>query len=215
MYIIYKATSPSGKSYIGLTKEGLKKRKYRHELYAARGSENPFHRAIRKYTKSNIKWTILRKSINDRSKANELEKYYISKYNTLADGYNCTIGGDGYDPGTRPKCLDCSIEVRNWGAKRCLKCFSKYRKSKIYRSIISESQKNSYKSNPSRREKCSKSVGPGKIIQVFDIQGKLIYQNLILEDISSYLNLSGGMIWRCLKGIRSSLYKGYIFKYKD
>lgn len=53
--IIYMATSPSGKNYIGRTTQRLKNRKYKHysdsfgKLYNTK-----FSRAIRKYGKENF-----------------------------------------------------------------------------------------------------------------------------------------------------------------
>ncbi len=50
IYIIYKITSPSGKSYIGLTKSTLKERWRQHVRRAINEKHNhPFYNAIRKY----------------------------------------------------------------------------------------------------------------------------------------------------------------------
>jgi predicted GIY-YIG superfamily endonuclease len=53
MYSIYKITSPSGRSYIGLTKTPVKERWAQHVKRAKTdGKNHPFYNAIRKYGKS-------------------------------------------------------------------------------------------------------------------------------------------------------------------
>ena len=53
-------------------------------------------RAIQKYGKDNFELIILRECKNDSILLNELEQYYIKKYNTYEDKYhyNLTPGGD-------------------------------------------------------------------------------------------------------------------------
>lgn len=102
--IIYKYTSPSGKSYIGQTvKENKRKAQHKrsafNEMDAAYNA--PFHKAIRKYGWDSFKYEILYTIIDDneelvRDELNKREIYYIGKYNTLEKGYNCTIGGSGH-----------------------------------------------------------------------------------------------------------------------
>ena len=62
--IIYLAESPSEKEYIGQTVQSLARRKQQHEKEARRGSDNPFHAAIRKYGAENIKWKIIARADN-------------------------------------------------------------------------------------------------------------------------------------------------------
>lgn len=89
MGIIYKYTSPSGKSYIGQTiyskkiREGKDGKEYR---------ECPvFYNAIQKYGIENFSYEILEEC--DNSLLDEKEKYYIKKYDTFNNGYNLTEGG--------------------------------------------------------------------------------------------------------------------------
>jgi hypothetical protein len=194
-----------------MTKEGLKRRKYRHEHNALNGKNNPLYKAIRKYGKANIKWDILVNNIKTKEDACKIEIYCIAVFNTLSKGYNCTKGGEGYDPKTRPKCKDCNVEVRNWNAVRCLKCFKVYQKSDQFKNKISKIQKQSFKDDPNRRIQCSKAVGTGKIIRAIK-DDSIVFESFILKDVALFLNLSEGMIWRCLKGKLKS-YKGYRFKY--
>ena len=95
--IIYCYTSPSGKKYIGQTTD--KDRKSKHLYLCKKGVDIPFYRAIRKYGIENFKYEILY-SIDDtlenvKNKLNEKEEYYIRKFNTYKNGYNCSYGGEG------------------------------------------------------------------------------------------------------------------------
>jgi len=95
--IIYKATSPSGKIYVGQTVRALFQRKNRHYSDAFnknyKGYNGKIATAIRKYG-DNIDWTILHTNvaIND---LNELEIEEINKHNSYKSGYNSTEGGGG------------------------------------------------------------------------------------------------------------------------
>lgn len=97
--IIYKYTSPSGKSYIGQTiNEDLRRKNWFSSKYHYAGSK--IDRARAKYGKYNFVYQVLvRNQYSDKSIAiadlNRLEIYYIGLYNTYRNGYNCTIGGDG------------------------------------------------------------------------------------------------------------------------
>lgn len=90
-YLIYRFISPSGKIYIGQTKN-LKKR-----LNAYKNSKikNRFHSAIKKYGLDNFIFEIL---INNLSKeqANMWERLWIfvENSNNREFGYNMTDGGD-------------------------------------------------------------------------------------------------------------------------
>jgi GIY-YIG catalytic domain len=94
-HIVYKATSPSGKIYIGKTHFRLQ---YRIELHfgeARRGTKRPFCFALRKYGQS-IQWEIL-EDLATNEEASAKEKYYIKTLNTKdrSVGYNLTDGGEG------------------------------------------------------------------------------------------------------------------------
>jgi group I intron endonuclease len=92
---IYKATSPSGKSYIGQTKDEIKNR-WRDHSYDAFDSKKDhcklLNRAIRKYGKDAFTLECLEHcSIYD---LDEKEAFYITKYNTMKPfGYNLKVGG--------------------------------------------------------------------------------------------------------------------------
>jgi group I intron endonuclease len=94
--IIYKYESPSNKIYIGQT-INPEKRKQQHIQETINGSTKIFHNAIRKYGIDSFNYEILHKAYS-KEELNELEIYYIEKYNSYYkndNGYNMTFGGDG------------------------------------------------------------------------------------------------------------------------
>ena len=94
MGLIYKLTSPSGKSYIGQTSVNFSVRFSQHKRAARDGSTCPIHNALRKYGAENFFIEILEEDIPENL-LNEREQYYIQKYDTYNNGYNATIGGEG------------------------------------------------------------------------------------------------------------------------
>ena len=92
--IIYKATNKiNGKCYIGQTRHSLENRRRIHYTKARQGIKTHFYSAIRKYGEDNFEWEIIC-SASDKATLNELETYYITKYNSIKQGYNMVDGGD-------------------------------------------------------------------------------------------------------------------------
>lgn len=93
-YIVYRITNKvTGKSYVGFTSQGLKKRFYQHTC-----SKKPIGFAIRKYGKENFEISTLCVCETLES-ALKKEKSYILEYNTFGDdGYNCSSGGEHRAP---------------------------------------------------------------------------------------------------------------------
>ena len=96
---IYKLASPSGRNYIGQT-INLKERKrcfYNPNKYY---SGHKLYNAIKKYGIENFRYDIIIQIVESdkfklREKLNELEIYYIEKYDSYNNGYNMTLGGSG------------------------------------------------------------------------------------------------------------------------
>lgn len=89
LYTVYRHTTPSGKSYIGVTKNSINKRiggGYRHNKYLTA--------AIKKYGWDNIDTEIIAENVS-LDEANLLETYYIASYETQdhTKGYNIADGG--------------------------------------------------------------------------------------------------------------------------
>lgn len=96
MGVIYKLTSPSGKSYIGQTKQPFNRRWNSHTRSARIRSNHciALERAIRKYGPDNFKKEILLEC--DDSMLNHFEEKMVKAYgsNIHELGYNLTSGGD-------------------------------------------------------------------------------------------------------------------------
>lgn len=103
--LIYKCQClKTNKCYIGQTIRSLELRKKQHiqnSLSDKAGDYNcAFHQAIREFGEDCFKWSIVvhvqAEDENDLAESlNELEWYYIKKYNSFIDGYNMSRGGDG------------------------------------------------------------------------------------------------------------------------
>ena len=90
IYLIYKHTSPSGKSYIGQTKDYDTRCKQHQTTSGCKA----FSAAIKKYGWDNFIHEMLVEHITE-DEANTLEVFYINEHNTLYPlGYNLKTGGD-------------------------------------------------------------------------------------------------------------------------
>ena len=91
--IVYKATAPNGKAYIGRTRQRLCRRRHDHIKDVRRGSRIPFHCAIREFGADKFVWEVLRNA-GSIAEADWLERNYIDRLNTMIpNGYNATTGG--------------------------------------------------------------------------------------------------------------------------
>jgi group I intron endonuclease len=96
MVCVYKATNLiNGKSYIGYTKNFIK-RKSVHKKNALQKNINfIFYQAIRKYGWDNFKWEIIYESWDAKHCLTVMEPFFIQEYNTFGEnGYNMTKGGE-------------------------------------------------------------------------------------------------------------------------
>lgn len=95
--LIYLITNiVNGKVYVGQTTKTIGERFSEHKSEARRGSELPFHRAVRKYKPDAFTATELEKC-SDRDSLNQAETRWIRTLHaaTSESGYNCTSGGEG------------------------------------------------------------------------------------------------------------------------
>ena len=93
----------TGKHYVGQTIQPVIRRIYHHFFNAFDNNPNSrgcpkLDNAIKKYGKESFSWVVL-ETIESTSieflytELDKLEEKYIKKYNSFADGYNCTSGG--------------------------------------------------------------------------------------------------------------------------
>jgi group I intron endonuclease len=97
VYIIYLITNTvNGKFYVGQTKQKLHRRWSKHISDANCGKGYYFSNAILKYGCEAFKVEQIDTAV-DLAKANELEKHYITVYESSnpEKGYNSTYGGEG------------------------------------------------------------------------------------------------------------------------
>lgn len=91
--VIYRITNLiNNKVYIGQTQRPFEQRILEHKQCADRGDGYYIHCAIRKYGWENFKAEIIVETTNVDT-LNELEQYYIKKYNSDVVGYNLAPGG--------------------------------------------------------------------------------------------------------------------------
>lgn len=233
--IVYKATSPSGKVYVGITVTPLKERKRTHLRSVKNGSNLPIHNAIRKYKMKNIKWEIIDRA-NTWGALCELEIKYIEEFDSYRQGYNLTKGGEG----TFGLKHDKEWCVRN--SKRRKKFFE----DPVNRKMQSLANKRAHEENPdqaiehskfmkeryenkSAREKTAKGtreyLADPKNRKIHSIQrgakpflvykdGEFVGEWLTQRGCARDLSLDYSHINRCLHGKRKS-HGGYTFEYKD
>lgn len=95
-HYIYKLTSPSGKVYIGRTKD-FTSRMHKHKSDAFLGEKRKLYTAIRNHGWDNFAKEIIAE-VQGEGAAQMQELYYITEYNSFHNGYNCTLmTGDGGD----------------------------------------------------------------------------------------------------------------------
>lgn len=101
IYTIYKATSPSGKYYIGFDSK-WPSRKRGHKYVANKEGHRSRHlrlyQAIIKHGFENFTWEVLYQSDDRNHTLNVMEPYYISLHDSTNKlrGYNHSHGGEGY-----------------------------------------------------------------------------------------------------------------------
>lgn len=103
MAYIYSITNNvNQKQYIGLTRQANPYDRWKQHLEDSKyNSQNPIHRAIRKYGLQNFKFRVLEECADD--KVEEREIHYIAKCNSFYEGYNATLGGNiRYDTDAKP-----------------------------------------------------------------------------------------------------------------
>jgi group I intron endonuclease len=205
--IVYKVTSPSGKCYVGITTQDFQQRKLDHYTSARNKKRaGKFQKAIIKYSNELI-WEIIDTSANSLEKLCELEKYYIQKFNSYENGYNCTLGGEG-----------------NWGWKpseEVRKKMSKWQKGKKLtdkHKLKLSAAKLGKKRGP-RSEEHSENIAKARGVKPFHVYKKdtLVFIGTwnTYSKCARDLNISMQHIGKCLKKKKGFLsIKGYIFRYE-
>lgn len=91
--LIYSITNIiNGKMYIGQTTKTLEQRIKNHKNSMVSGKDTHLYRAMRKYGWENFVFKVIVYA-NSQETLDELEAYYIKKYDTIKSGYNMAPGG--------------------------------------------------------------------------------------------------------------------------
>lgn len=99
-WLIYKHTNlVNGKVYVGQTCFTMEQRWKSHLACAIKGSNLPFHKALKKYGKDQWSHEILECNITDQETANVRERFWIQSFSTLLteNGYNCWGGHECFE----------------------------------------------------------------------------------------------------------------------
>jgi len=141
--IIYKAENKiNGKVYIGQTTKSLKERRKRH-IWETKKSY--FHNALNKYKPKNFKWEVL-EYCDSKNEMNEMEFHYIKQYDSLDNGYNLTLGGEGVVGNKVSKESRKKMSLSHKGIK--MPPFTEEHKRKISESHLGDKNPNFGKSMP-------------------------------------------------------------------
>lgn len=97
----------NGKPYVGVTKQATKRRWQNGKGYS---TQKKFYNAIKKYGWSNFIHVTIESELT-HDEACELEQYYIEQYNSIKNGYNTTVGGDGCK-GTGKKVYQYTLDMK-------------------------------------------------------------------------------------------------------
>ncbi len=93
----------NGKKYIGQSRQGLARRKGEHVYRFNLGErDHKLYLAMRKYGLANFKFEVLCHVLKP-GYLDELEVFFIDRFNSFHRGYNMTRGGDGVSDETRAK----------------------------------------------------------------------------------------------------------------
>lgn len=205
-YTVYLAVSPSCTYYVGITSNSFEVRKQQHINNAStKKLKTPFYKAIRKYGKDNIKWSILHENLS-QFEARELEKKYISLYKNTDEVYNVTPGGElPWNTGKK------GVQVRTKEIQqKMVESRKGYTHSEETRTKISLSNKGK-KITQEQTNKFLKTLNRPKIEMYKDGEFITTIENRRKFCIEN--NFNNGKIHDCLNG-RISSYRGYKFKYE-
>ena len=192
-YCVYVHVSPSGKMYVGQTKNiNNRWRNGAGYLYTKNGvyKQPAFANAIIKYGWDRFEHEIIASNLT-RKEADNFEELLIEKLNTTNPkyGYNCRKGGN---------CSDLSQET----------------KDKISNSLKGEKHplygKHHKESTKKKISEAHKAIGR-KVVQ-YDLQGNFIKKWICMSDAANELDIDKAAIWRCCNG-KSKTSGGFIWRY--
>jgi group I intron endonuclease len=103
---IYRAVNKiNAHSYIGFDSRWPNRMRQHKEKY--KKENRKFYDAIKKYGWDNFEWEILYQSLDAEHCLTIMESQFIQEYNSMENGYNMTLGGEGtigLEPWNKNKC---------------------------------------------------------------------------------------------------------------
>jgi group I intron endonuclease len=210
IYII--TNNVNGKQYVGVTKHNYKERFIQH-IYEANHNHTKriLCKAIRKYGKENFSTRLL-EEIEDESLAKEREMYYIDKLKTYIEfdncnGYNMTLGGDGFRVFNMPESAKEKLRIANGGENHYFYGKQLSDEHKMNCSLASLGKK---KSDNARKNMSESKKKP--VLQIHKETLKVIneYESVkIAQEINKIEHISDAC-----NGKRKTA-GGYVWKFKD
>lgn len=202
-WIVYEHVSPSGKIYVGITNQPVKRRWKNGLGYA---NSNYFFGAIIKYGWINFKHIIIAAGLGEKT-AKNMEKDLIAFNKAKGISYNITDGGDGvtgvyYSERHREQI---SISLKSFYSKHGHPQRG-FKHSESSKKKMSEAQKNLW--TPEYRDRQRRNHN--KPIVAINADGnRTDFESTLVA--SRELKVPTTSIWRHLKSGKP--YKGYIFYY--
>lgn len=146
--VVYKYTSPSGKSYIGQTTNEVHRRRTWFCM-KRRYAGATINRARAKYGPENFEYTVLFKKVftsfeEAKTELDKMEIHYIELYDTFKNGYNNTIGGliPKSVIQTQIKGREVSKDFRKLSERQMKKYLPKHTKEEIQKLRIETNRRN-------------------------------------------------------------------------
>jgi len=211
--IVYKATSPSGKIYIGITSNPLKNRIKEHKKDSVNQNLNrPFHKAIRKYGIDNIKFEVIDKA-RSWDKLCLREQYWIQFYksNKRDIGYNCTSGGEGASG--RIMSEETKIKISNSNKEYYKNNKEKVKNKDDKVNKINKADATQFSKRQDRVKQSILNGGYSFLVYKKDTN-EFVGEWINRTECAKELNIDASHIGGCLSGKRKT-HKGYIFIRKN
>lgn len=168
-----------------------------------------FHNSIRKYGWENFKWKILCKNIDNESKLNAMEKFYIAAYRSMGYKlYNLTNGGEGTSglipsEETRKKLSKSKIGNKNNSPKFGIN-------NPFYGKKHSEKSKKKISKANKGRVRTAKSIEKMKKVVINLDTGKIFNS---IQNASDFYNIDRSSIGRVCNNERKTA-GGYMWRFK-
>ena len=199
--IIYRYISPSGKSYIGQTIDEAVRKQFFYNLNCSYGGKK-IDNARNRYKPENFIYEVLHKGdyideVIAKKILNELEVYYIRKFNSFEGGYNCTIGGESLSGFKHTEETKMKMKNAHLGVPKSEEQILKLKDTLSKKVVV-------------KTRKFLDSVR--KPVEQYDKSGVLINSYNSITEASKITGVNGSNIGECCYGRRKSA-GNYIWKF--